>query len=192
LARSGSEIRAFCSHRVGRRFAPTFVMKTRLFLEASVSVFAIGWLAACGSSETQPFERTRSEADPAAPIVDCPGESRPASIPDPPKATKGEAWGDGKAIPANLVIDVSKCESNRFHAWLALGSSWVQIEPGQDPNKCRVWLGGEMEDPLYDGKAAQYCELSRTCARTTIEIAPGGGRNAQGGAPHVEAAGCTP
>ena len=182
MARDGARNLAIREDRLAIDLHDASRMMRRLALEASVL-----WMVGCGSSDDGALAvRTRTTAEPAAPIVDCPGESRPASPPGVPDVSTVEAWGDAKSIPPNLIIDVSKCEPKRWHAWLPLGSSWVQIAPAGDPRACRVWLGGETEG----GQGGQYCEFSRTCARTTIEVRPVG-RDPQGGPPLLEAAACT-
>jgi hypothetical protein len=90
----------------------------------------------------------------------------------------------------NDAIDVGTCEAAHLHKWLPLGSAWVRVEP--TPDACQLWLGGETENPMYDGSASQYCAFKRECAdgaakTNTIAIPVG-----SGGPAHLTHSACTP
>jgi hypothetical protein len=87
-------------------------------------------------------------------------------------------------VPPDLTIDTFACESKRYFAWLPMGSAWVEV--ARTNGGCGIWLGGESEDPMYDGSASQYCEFTSSCPAKLIVHA------SQGGPAHVDSAACTP
>lgn len=69
----------------------------------------------------------------------------------------------GAQIPERsneAAIDLGACTHQRLHWWLPLGSAWFLVHPVSDAY-CEVWLGGETENPGYDGAPAQYCLFDR-------------------------------
>lgn len=81
------------------------------------------------------------------------------------------------------MIDLQRCESGYWFTWLPLGSAWVRMRPSTD--RCELWLGGETENPMYDGSASQYCRFSRADCEAHIEVG-------QGGPAHLQSGACTP
>jgi hypothetical protein len=81
-------------------------------------------------------------------------------------ATEGLTSYDGPdGDTFELDIDLGACESGRWFSFLPLGSAWVQVvASGSD---CQIWLGGETENPNYDGRPTQYCLLPRSCGVVT-------------------------
>lgn len=49
------------------------------------------------------------------------------------------------------------CRKRRYFSWLTFGSAWVYTRPGA--GVCQIWLGGETENPSYNGLPTQYCEV---------------------------------
>jgi len=77
-------------------------------------------------------------------------------------------------------IDLGDCAYATHRAALPLGSAWVLVHPTGD--HCELWLGGETENPRYDGSPSQYCLFDRHGA---VMIAL-----TSGGPPHLEYAWC--
>ncbi|HEY5922448.1 MAG TPA: hypothetical protein VIV11_12290 [Kofleriaceae bacterium] len=72
---------------------------------------------------------------------------------------------------ASVAVDLHACKYERLHMWLGLGSAWFLVHPRSN-RYCEMWLGGETENPNYDGSPAQYCLFDRS---GTLLIAPKGG-----------------
>ena len=137
-----------------------------------------------GDSSARSDDAASADAPPAAPA--CPAMSRPPAIaPLPKDAVTSTSWGSATGVPGALAIDLSACQNARYFASLPLGSAWVRVEANADT--CGLWLGGETENPMYDGSASQYCEFARACPPTSVTIAAG-----QGGPPHLDSMACTP
>ncbi|MCA9576159.1 MAG: hypothetical protein R3B40_11045 [Polyangiales bacterium] len=73
------------------------------------------------------------------------------------EALDGAGEGLG-AVPD--VLDVGLCREGRYRETLPLGSAWVELR--RVGRCCEVWLGGETEDPSYDGSPQQFCRFSRS------------------------------
>lgn len=58
-----------------------------------------------------------------------------------------------------LAVDVKACPHRYVRASHGLGSGYV-VSHVRDAY-CEVWLGGEVENPGYDGTPLQYCLLER-------------------------------
>ena len=72
-----------------------------------------------------------------------------------------------------LVLDLHDCVYWRYQTSLGLGSAWFLVHP-QSSSFCEMWLGGETENPGYDGHPAQYCVFDRKHT-LTISLHSGGG-----------------
>lgn len=57
-------------------------------------------------------------------------------------------------------IDLGDCEYGRWQKALGLGSAWALIHPTVE-DRCEIWLGGETENPDYNGAPTQYCLFDR-------------------------------
>ncbi len=90
--------------------------------------------------------------------MDCAADA-PTSIAAAPSGLPSQVWAEG----AGLVIDLEACTPGRWFAALSLGSAWVSVQP--NATQCEIWLGGETENPLYDGSPTQQCRFQRgaTC-----------------------------
>jgi hypothetical protein len=71
-----------------------------------------------------------------------------------------EAPGD------TIAIDLDTCANRQLFAWLPLGSMWILVHRKVDDH-CQLCLGGETEDPSYNGSASQYCVFYR---RGTLDV----------------------
>lgn len=80
-------------------------------------------------------------------------------------------------------LDVDECEAGTWLTHLPMGSAWVAVEPGEET--CRVWLGGESENPLDDGGPTQFCEFLRR-PRCSVRV-----KFSNGGPARIESPGCT-
>ncbi len=80
-------------------------------------------------------------------------------------------WQDGEV----WNVDLHGCNEEYRHVWLPLGSAWALVQPNLD--LCRLWLGGETENPLYQGAPTQFCEfpIQNACVTTVALVAKGGG-----------------
>jgi hypothetical protein len=99
--------------------------------------------------------------------------------PLPAEQLPSNEWKEGQA----LVIDLARCETGRWFTWLPLGSAWVIVRPSADA--CELWLGGETENPMYDGSATQYCRFLRAGCEAHVAVG-------QGGPAHLQSGACTP
>ena len=80
------------------------------------------------------------------------------------RAVPLEAWPE--------TVDRSTCRGISF-VWLPFGSAWVLAEP-LDDGSCQVWLGGETENPGYDGRPTKFCYLGEDELPVPIVIGEGG------------------
>ena len=103
----------------------------------------------------------RAEAAPAGPV------EVPASLPSGTPAPREVAEGT-----RTIAIDLVACRFERFALYLPLGSEWGLIHPVDD-RVCEVWLGGETENPAYDGRPDHYCRFHR-CGSFDLELGAGG------------------
>lgn len=73
---------------------------------------------------------------------------------------------------ASIEIDLQQCRSERMSKYLPLGSVWIDVYPAS-PYVCMLTLGGETENPSYDGSAAQRCLFYRL-GSISIDVDRGG------------------
>lgn len=165
-------------------------MRALLALSLFVVAACAGQTGGPGSLPDQQEKQTDQEqpppASPSATLQDVescpePAGTKPASIPAVPTSTLA-----GQEIPTS--IDLSSCSNASYYKALGLGSAWVRVEQGE--TSCKVWIGGETENPSYDGSPSQYCEFARSCgspANNALRIQLG-----MGGPPRLDSAACTP
>ena len=70
------------------------------------------------------------------------------------------------------TISPSSCEGAASD-WLDFGSGWVLAWSSGD-GSCLVWLGGETENPLYDGRPTQFCVFASDEPPVTVLMGQGG------------------
>jgi hypothetical protein len=58
------------------------------------------------------------------------------------------------------AVELDACAYGRWQKPLGLGSAWALVHPTTD-DRCEIWLGGETEDPRYDGSPTEYCLFDR-------------------------------
>jgi len=75
------------------------------------------------------------------------------------------------APDSGASIDLDACAYGIWQKALGLGSAWAVIHPTIE-DRCEIWLGGETENPRYDGSPTEYCLFDR---RGSIAITYGGG-----------------
>ncbi len=75
-------------------------------------------------------------------------------------ASSGAAGTLIPELTSAAAIDLGACTHQRWSWGLPLGSAWFLVHPVSD-TYCEVWLGGETENPRYDGAPAQYCLFDR-------------------------------
>lgn len=97
-------------------------------------------------------------------LLGC-GVSGPSSVTAPDAAAFSAAQSGATGITVDgeaetLVIDLDACRHERLHWWLPLGSAWFLVHPVSGAY-CDIWLGGETENPQYDGSPRQYCRFDR-------------------------------
>jgi hypothetical protein len=68
-------------------------------------------------------------------------------------------------------IDLGDCAYGTWQKGLGLGSIWGVVHPTTG-DLCEIWLGGETENPGYDGSPTEYCLFDR---HGSISITYGGG-----------------
>jgi hypothetical protein len=81
--------------------------------------------------------------------------------------------GDGMTNPFPLTIDPAACDEGKWFIYLPFGSAWAQVHETSD-GACEVWLGGETEDPRYDGTPTRYCRFPAMCEPVTVVAGDGG------------------
>lgn len=74
------------------------------------------------------------------------------------------AWSDS--------FNPDECPTGSAALSLSFGSAWLASEPVD--GGCDLWLGGETEDPLYDGRATMFCRLPSGHKPLNIVIGDGG------------------
>jgi hypothetical protein len=79
---------------------------------------------------------------------------------------------DMKDDEASIEIDLHQCRMERVSKYLPLGSVWIDVNP-VSPYVCALTLGGETENPSYDGSAAQRCMFYRL-GSISIDLGNGG------------------
>lgn len=124
---------------------------------------------------------TRDAAtDDGGTVLTCSGDAATPSG-EPVVAPSTDEWravreelssqGDGGTLPAS--IDPSACLEGLWMVWLPFGSAYVHVHR-RDDGDCELWLGGETEDPSYDGTPTQYCRFPSSCKPVTPEYGSGG------------------
>jgi hypothetical protein len=136
-----------------------------------------------------------AESDAPVGAIECSGDS--AVDPEQPiEAPPLEEWAtvsDALVSVSSdfpLTIDPGECTEGAYFVWLPLGSAWVDVHQRSD-GSCEVWLGGETENPMYDGSPTQYCRFPVACAAISAG-ASGGGGPAEIASPYCVAAGSAP
>jgi hypothetical protein len=74
---------------------------------------------------------------------------------------------------AALALELGDCDYARYRISLGLGSAWFLVHP-KSTRYCELWLGGETENPEYQGAPAQYCLFDRS-GTLEIDMRRGGG-----------------
>ena len=69
-------------------------------------------------------------------------------------------------------FDPEECTVGSSQVGLPFGSAWFASEPIE--GGCDLWLGGETENPLYDGRATRFCRLPAGHEPLDIVIGEGG------------------
>ena len=104
-------------------------------------------------------------------LVGC-GVSGPSEVlrPSAEEMTAARDAAENVSLEAaeggTVAIDLNACANQRLFAWLPFGSMWILVHR-RDSNHCELWLGGETENPQYDGSASQYCLFYR---RGTLDV----------------------
>jgi hypothetical protein len=65
-----------------------------------------------------------------------------------------------------------ECPTGSAFLALPFGSAWAASEPVE--GGCDLWLGGETEDPLYDGWPTTFCRFPTGHKPLNIEVGSGG------------------
>jgi len=144
-------------------------------LPALILVGAACLAMGCGASDA---------ADPACFAETSPTPSAPVA--DAFVAAQTDAESREWDATRPLVIDLEECAHARWFTWLSFGSAWVVASPTADGTACELWLGGETENPLYDGSPSQFCRFRRDSCEATVELAVD-----EGGPAYLDSAGCT-
>ncbi len=130
-----------------------------------VSALVLGALGGCGDD-------THAITDASVINVNCDAHFL---IEVPSLATFNEIATQTPTIAADtqtgVSVDLSECTSQRWSVSLALGSAWGLVHPRID-GMCELWLGGETENPMYDGHPTQYCLFARAGG---VKVSFGGG-----------------
>lgn len=109
-----------------------------------------------------------------AELVECVGAAATGSA---PADTQSEKWRTLTAPPssgevADATIDTTNCGTARYSSSLPLGSAWVHVT--KEADRCLVWLGGETENPAYDGMPTQHCDFPLNCESFGVQVGSGG------------------
>lgn len=120
-------------------------------------------------------EEDKSALDEA--FMKCVGEDVPApgySITAPDEEVYAAAAEE--AVPVSdgrsYYVDVDACMQVRWVTWLPFGSAFAVVHPKD--GECEVWLGGETENPRYDGMPVQYCRFPKGCKPVALVAEDGG------------------
>jgi hypothetical protein len=127
--------------------------------------------AATADADSQPMEEEDAATAPSNPGRDEPPDciaETPTQIPAVPSRLGSLTWKEG----ADLTLDLETCAQGRYAVDLPLGSAWVAVV--QSADRCELWLGGETENPRYDGSPSQYCTFLRDACEVTIVQGNGG------------------
>ena len=76
------------------------------------------------------------------------------------------------ANESSIEIDLQQCREESVSKFLPLGSVYVDVKP-LSAYLCELTLGGETENPSYDGSASQRCVFIRF-GSIDIELESGG------------------
>lgn len=71
-----------------------------------------------------------------------------------------------------IEINLAACKEERISKYLPLGSVWIDVKP-LSKYVCQLTLGGETENPNYDGSAAQSCVFIRS-GSISVDVRSGG------------------
>ena len=72
----------------------------------------------------------------------------------------------------SIEIDLRACRDESISQYLPLGSIYIDVEP-LSPYVCQLTLGGETENPSYDGSASQRCFFYRF-GSVAVDVRSGG------------------
>jgi hypothetical protein len=79
-----------------------------------------------------------------------------------PSSIKADTKNPNRTITRdgnNMVnINFKQCTPDREVFWVAFGSTHIMIK-GLENDKCIMYLGGEIENPNYDGSTSNRCEI---------------------------------
>ena len=86
------------------------------------------------------------------------------------------------------VIDVQVCAPEGVRSWLPYGEAFAFVWP--EDGQCTVWLGGEMEDPDYDGLPTSFCRFPAFCQPVTAVVESWLGEEGEGGPAWIDSPFC--
>ena len=105
-------------------------------------------------------------------LAACTGEpSGPSNVTAPPRSEFDAARVNAEPSDSH-EIDLDSCKRQQMSFALPLGSAWALVH-ARSSDLCEVWLGGETEDPLYNGHPTQYCQFYRS-GTLTLDTDQGG------------------
>jgi hypothetical protein len=93
----------------------------------------------------------------------------------------------GANPPTTLTVDPSDCQALLWAISLPLGSAFVHVIANDD-GSCALWLGGEEENPEYNGRPLRYCRLPPSCTPVDFVFDD----NALGGSASLDSPWCVP
>lgn len=96
---------------------------------------------------------------------------------------------EGPLFP--FEIDPATCTQGLWSTYLGLGSAWIGVHQ-TEAGTCEVWLGGETEDPRYDGRPTSYCALPQTCEPLAASLPFDDGGPARLDSPYCTSPGLAP
>jgi hypothetical protein len=73
---------------------------------------------------------------------------------------------------SSIEINLHTCKMESISKFLPLGSIYIDVKP-LSPYLCELTLGGETENPSYDGSAAQRCVFYRF-GSVSVDVRSGG------------------
>ncbi|RLB50315.1 MAG: hypothetical protein DRJ42_19165 [Deltaproteobacteria bacterium] len=76
-------------------------------------------------------------------------------------------------VSGSYAFDPGACPSEQWFTALPLGSAFARVSGAED-RSCEIWLGGETENPMYDGSITQYCRFPAGCTPVTVTLGDGG------------------
>ncbi|HUS30537.1 MAG TPA: hypothetical protein VMZ53_18635 [Kofleriaceae bacterium] len=104
--------------------------------------------------------------------VSGPGDVAPPTAAEESAANQAAEDVSIESPGDSITVDLDACANQRLFAWLPLGSMWILVHR-RDGDHCELWLGGETEDPSYNGAASQYCLFYRQ-GTLDVEVRNGG------------------